>query len=154
MKKTIISLAIATLVLGIAIFGAASAVSAQGAETDMLADGLAAPLVTRRGWAGNGESCGDSGACDGTQLQQRLQDGSAENCPNPEGCTLQQNGFGWAEDGAGQQFQFGNQGAEACPNGGTCALDQTQTRQQLRDGSCGAEPGTGAGMRTRSGWGN
>lgn len=156
MKKTIMTLAIVTMVLGVAIFGAVSAVSAQKAETGVLADALAEPVVYRRGWGGSGGTC--DGTCDGsqdqTQLQQRLQDGSGENCPNPEGCTLQQNRFGWGEDGAGRQSQLGNQGNESCPNGGTCTMDQTQTRQQLRDGSCGAEPGTGAGTRTRSGWGN
>jgi len=156
MKKTIMTLAIVTMVLGVAIFGAVSAVSAQKAETGVLADALAEPVVYRRGWGGSGGTC--DGTCDGsqdqTQLQQRLQDGSGENCPNPEGCTLQQNRFGWGEDGAGRQSQLGNQGNESCPNDGTCTMDQTQTRQQLRDGSCGAEPGTGAGTRTRSGWGN
>jgi len=156
MKKTIMTLAIVTMVLGVAIFGAVSAVSAQKAETGVLADALAEPVVYRRGWGGSGGTC--DGTCDGsqdqTQLQQRLQDGSGENCPNPEGYTLQQNRFGWGEDGAGRQSQLGNQGNESCPNDGTCTMDQTQTRQQLRDGSCGAEPGTGAGTRTRSGWGN
>lgn len=159
MKKTMTTLAIVSLVLGVAIFGGVSAVSAQKAETGVLADALAEPTVYRRGWAGNGGAGANcDGTCDGsqdpTQLQQRLQDGSGENCTNPEGCTLQQNHFGWDEDGSGRQFQAGNQGAESCPNGGTCAMDQTQTRQQLRDGSCGAEPGTGAGTRTHGGWSN
>ncbi|HOE35237.1 MAG: hypothetical protein GX415_05155 [Chloroflexi bacterium] len=158
MKKTILTFVIVTLVLGLAIFGAVSAVSAQKAETGVLADTLAEPVVYRRGWSGTGGTCYGSGTCDGsmdqTRLQQRLQDGTGENCQNPEGCTLQQNRYGWSEDGAGQQFQFGNQGAEACPNGGTCSMDQTQTRQQLRDGSCGMKPGTGTGTRTRSGRGN
>jgi len=154
MKKTIMTLAIVTMVLGVAIFGAVSAVSAQKAETGVLADGLAEPVVYRRGWGGAGGSNGTYGSMDQTRLQQRLQDGTCENCQNPEGCTLQQNRYGWSEDGAGQQFQFGNQGAEACPNGGTCSMYQTQTRQQLRDGSCGMEPGTGTVTRTRSGRGN
>ena len=156
MKKTIMTLAIVTMVLGVAIFGAVSAVSAQKAETGVLADALAEPVVYRRGWGGSGGTC--DGTCDGsqdqTQLQQRLQDGSGENCPNPEGCTLQQNRFGWGEDGAGRQSQLGNQGNESCPNDGTCTMDQTQPRQPLREESCGAEPGPGAGTRTRPGWGN
>ena len=152
MKKTIMTLAIVTLVLGVAIFGAVSAVSAQKAESIVLADTLADPMVSRRGWGGTSGTC--DGTCDGSQDQTRLQDGSGENCTNPEGCTLQQNNFGWGEDSAGRQFQLGNQGAEACPNGGTCTMDQTQTRQQLRDGSCSMEPGTGTGTRARAGWGN
>lgn len=159
MKKKMITLIIATLVLGGAVFGAVSAVYAQKADTNVREDALVEPAVYRGAWAGNG---GCRGACNGTcdmsqdqtRLRQRLQDGSGENCPNPEGCSMQQNRMGWGEDGAGRQFQLGNQGASACPNRGTCTLEQTQTRLQLRDGSCGAEPGTGSGARTRAGKGN
>jgi hypothetical protein len=129
MKKTMMTLAIVTLVLGVAIFGTVSAVSAQKAETVVLAETLADPMVYLAGWDGT------NGTCDGT-------------------CDGSQDHFGWGEDGAGRQFQLGNQGAESCPNDGTCTMDQTQIRQQLRDGSCGAEPGTGAGTRTRTGKGN
>jgi hypothetical protein len=86
----------------VAIFGTVSAVSAQKAETVVLADTLADPMVYLAGWDGT------NGTCDGT-------------------CDGSQDHFGWSEDGAGRQFQLGNQGAESCPNDGTCTMDQTQS---------------------------
>ena len=83
MKKTMMTLAIVTLVLGVAIFGTVSAVSAQKAETVVLADTLADPMVYLAGWDGT------NGTCDGT-------------------CDGSQDHFGWSEDGAGRQFQLGN----------------------------------------------
>lgn len=159
MKKKMITLIITTLVLGGAVFGAVSAVYAQKTDTNVREDALVEPAVYRGAWAGNG---GCRGACNGTcdlrqdqtHLRQRLQDGSGENCPNPEGCTLQRNHWGWDEGAKGKPFQHGKQGNFSCPESGTCAKDQTQSRLQLRDGSCGAEPGTGAGARTRAGKGN
>ncbi|HOG78065.1 MAG TPA: hypothetical protein PL025_07330, partial [Anaerolineaceae bacterium] len=67
MKKTILTLGIVTLILGIAIFGAVSAVSAKRADKSSalsaIADKLAEPMVYRRGWGGAG---GSNGTCDGS----------------------------------------------------------------------------------------
>jgi len=86
------------------------------------------------------------------QIRLRLQDGSGENCPNPEGCT----GEGPIGAGAGMQFGQTNQpagngsgqGAGACANG-DCDMGQAR----LRDGSCG-DGGTAPRDGTGSQFGN
>ena len=143
MKKKIFSITLIALFLGAAAFGAVKIVSAQQATNTPQAteEVLQQPVLTRnRINAGYGP--GSDGACNGDctmtqdQIRLRLQDGSGENCPHPEGCT----GEGPIDTGAGMQYGQADQlagneagkGAGACING-NCDMDQAR----LRDGSCG-----------------
>ena len=155
MKKKIFSITLIALFLGAAAFGAVKIVSAQQATNTPQAteEVLQQPVLTRnRINAGYGP--GSEGACNGDctmtqdQIRLRLQDGSGENCPNPEGCT----GEGPIGTGAGMQYGQADQlagneagkGAGACING-NCDMDQAR----LRDGSCGD-----AGTAPRAGTGS
>ena len=110
MKKKMITLIIATLVLGGAVFGAVSAVYAQKTDTNVREDALVEPAVYRGAWAGNG---GCRGACNGTcdlsqdqtHLRLRLQvfdevGGVGFLSQQPPGCQAQEHG---AAAGLGQQ---------------------------------------------------
>ena len=155
MNKKILSITLIALFLGAAAFGAVKIVSAQEAtETPQATEEVfQQPALTRnRLKAGYGP--GGEGTCNGDcamtqdQIRLRLQDGSGENCPNPEGCT------GEGPIGAEVGMQYGQadqpagngagQGAGACANG-DCDMDQAR----LRDGSCGD-----GGTAPRDGTGN
>ena len=159
MKKKIFSITLIALFLGAAAFGAVKIVSAQQATNTPQAteEVLQQPVLTRnRINAGYGP--GREGACNGDctmtqdQIRLRLQDGSGENCPNPEGCT----GEGPIGTGAGMQYGQADQlagneagkGAGACING-NCDMDQAR----LRDGSCG-DGGTAPREGTGRQWGH
>lgn len=143
MNKKIFSIALIALFLGAAAFGAVKIVSAQQATDTPQAteEALQQPVLTRTqsnaGYGPGGEgTCNEDCAMTQEQIRLRLQDGSGENCPNPEGCT----GEGPIGAGAGMQFGQTNQpagngagqGTGACAN---CDCDMDQAR--LRDGSCG-----------------
>jgi hypothetical protein len=145
MNKKILSIALMALFLGVAAFGAVKIVSAQQAtDTPQATEEALQPPVLTRTQLNGGYGRGGEGTCNGDctktqdQIRLRLQDGSGENCPNPEGCT----GQGPIGAGAGLQFGQTNQpagsgagqgvGAGACANG-DCDMDQ----DRLRDGSCG-----------------
>ena len=143
MKKKIFSITLIALFLGAAAFGAVKIVSAQQATNTPQAteEVLQQPVLTRNR-INAGYVPGSEGACNGdctmtqNQIRLRLQDGSGENCPHPEGCT----GEGPIDTGAGMQYGQADQlagneagkGAGACING-NCDMDQAR----LRDGSCG-----------------
>jgi hypothetical protein len=159
MNKKILSITLIALFLGVAAFGAVKIVSAQQATDTPQAteEALQQPVLTRTqlnaGYGPGGEgTCNEDCAMTQEQIRLRLQDGSGENCPNPEGCT----GEGPMGAGAGMQFGQTNQpagngsgqGAGACANG-DCDMDQAR----LRDGSCG-DGGTAPRDGTGSQFGN
>jgi hypothetical protein len=155
MNKKILSITLIALFLGAAAFGAVKIVSAQQATDTPQAteEVLQQPVLTRNrlnaGYGPDSEGA-FNGDCTMTQdqIRLRLQDGSGENCPKPEGCT------GEGPIGAGAGMQYGQadqlagngvgQGAGACANG-DCDMDQ----DRLRDGSCGD-----GGIAPRDGTGN
>ena len=159
MNKKILSITLIALFLGAAAFGAVKIVSAQEATDTPQAteEALQQPVLTRTqsnasyGPGGEG-TCNEDCAMTQEQIRLRLQDGSGENCPNPEGCT----GEGPIGAGAGMQYGQSNQfagngigqGAGACVNG-DCDMDQPR----LRDGSCG-DGGTAPRDGTGSQFGN
>ena len=155
MNKKILSITLIALFLGAAAFGAVKIVSAQEAtETPQATEEVFQQPALTRNRLNAGYGPGGEGTCNGDcamtqdQIRLRLQDGSGENCPNPEGCT----GEGPIRAGAGMQYgqadqPAGNgagQGAGACANG-DCDMDQAR----LRDGSCGD-----GGIAPRDGTGN
>ena len=143
MNKKILSITLIALFLCAAAFGAVKIVSAQQVTDTPQAteEALQQPVLTRT-QSNAGYGYGGEGTCNGDcattqdQIRLRLQDGSGENCPNPEGCT----GEGPIGAGAGMQYGQADQpagneagkGAGACING-NCDMDQAR----LRDGSCG-----------------
>ena len=155
MNKKILSITLIALFLGAAAFGAVKIVSAQEAtETPQATEEVFQQPALTRNRLNAGYGPGGEGTCNGDcamtqdQIRLRLQDGSGENCPNPEGCT------GEGPIGAGVGMQYGqadqpagngaDQGAGACANG-DCDMDQAR----LRDGSCGD-----GGTAPRDGTGN
>ena len=155
MNKKILSITLIALFLSAAAFGAVKIVSAQEAtETPQATEEVLQQPVLTRNRLNAGYGPGGEGTCNGDcattqdQIRLRLQDGSGENCPNPEGCT----GEGPIGAGAGMQYgqadqPAGNgagQGAGACTNG-DCDMGQAR----LRDGSCGD-----GGTAPRDGTGN
>ena len=143
MNKKILSITLIALFLCAAAFGAVKIVSAQQATDTPQAteEALQQPVLTRTqsnaGYGPGGEgTCNEDCAMTQEQIRLRLQDGSGENCPHPEGCT----GEGPIDTGAGMQYGQADQlagneagkGAGACING-NCDMDQAR----LRDGSCG-----------------
>ena len=155
MNKKILSITLIALFLGAAAFGAVKIVSAQEAtETPQATEEVFQQPALTRNRLNAGYGPGGEGTCNGDcamtqdQIRLRLQDGSGENCPNPEGCT------GEGPIGAGVGMQYGQadqpagngagQGAGACANG-DCDMDQAR----LRDGSCGD-----GGTAPRGGTGN
>jgi len=143
MNKKILGITLIALFLGAAAFGAVKIVSAQQATNTPQAteEVLQQPVLTRNR-INAGYVPGSEGACNGdctmtqNQIRLRLQDGSGENCPNPEGCT----GEGPIGTGAGMQYGQADQlaGNEAGKGAGTytngnCDMDQ----DRLRDGCCG-----------------
>ena len=155
MNKKILSITLIALFLGAAAFGAVKIVSAQEAtETPQATEEVFQQPALTRNRLNAGYGPGGEGTCNGDcamtqdQIRLRLQDGSGENCPNPEGCT------GEGPIGAGVGMQYGQadqlagngagQGAGACANG-DCDMGQAR----LRDGSCGD-----GGTAPRDGTGN
>ncbi|HOV30443.1 MAG TPA: hypothetical protein PKX67_01825 [Anaerolineaceae bacterium] len=143
MNKKILGITLIALFLGAAAFGAVKIVSAQQAtDTPQATEEVLQQPVLTRNRINAGYVPGSDGACNGDctmtqdQIRLRLQDGSGENCPNPEGCT----GEGPIGTGAGMQYGQADQlaGNEAGKGAGTytngnCDMDQ----DRLRDGCCG-----------------
>ncbi|HUM49629.1 MAG TPA: hypothetical protein PLX92_05420 [Anaerolineaceae bacterium] len=143
MNKKILGITLIALFLGAAAFGAVKIVSAQQAtDTPQATEEVLQQPVLTRNRINAGYVPGSEGACNGdctmtqNQIRLRLQDGSGENCPNPEGCT----GEGPIGTGAGMQYGQADQlaGNEAGKGAGTytngnCDMDQ----DRLRDGCCG-----------------
>ena len=136
MNKKILSITLIALFLGAAAFGAVKIVSAQEAtETPQATEEvLQQPVLTRNrlnaGYGPGGEgSC--NGDCDMTQdqIRLRLQDGSGENCPNPEGCT------GEGPIGAGVGMQYGQADQPAGNGAGLCCYGDRGISGLARGGS-------------------
>lgn len=160
MNKKILTIVLVGLFLATAIFGTAKIVSAQqGAQNQQIPAQVLPEPITYRIQMNNGYGLGGGeNTCNGDclrtrdQIRLRLQDGTGENCPNPEGCS----GQGPQENGVGLQFGQGGQAgwssgqsAGACING-DCDMDQ----DRLRDGSCGdggVPPQDGTGSQFRHG---